>query len=203
MATWVKASVALKELQISRPTLKVWKDKGKIKYRKLSDYLYLYDVDSVGRENLSDENRMNVIYARVSSSKQKEDLNRQIQILKEYALKNGVKIDETFADIGSGMSSERKEFSRLMKLIYQRKIDKIFISFKDRFVRFGFEFFESILSNFGSQFEILDNDEFRDENAEKELTEDLIEIIQHYSNKVYNSRKKFNKIKKELSEEDK
>ena len=139
----------------------------------------------------------------MSSPKQKDDLNRQITILKEYALKNGIKIDETFADIGSGMSSERREFGRLMNMIYQRKIDKVFISFKDRFIRFGFNYFESILSAFGSKFEILDNDEFRDENVEKELTEDLIAIIHDYSMKIYSRRKKFNRIKKELLETDK
>lgn len=204
MATWVKASVAMKNLQISRPTLKQWKDKGKIQVKKLSDKLYLYNIDSVNNPESLLENRLNVIYARVSSPKQKDDLNRQITILKEYALKNGIKIDETFADIGSGMSSERKEFGRLMNMIYQRKIDRVFISFKDRFIRFGFNYFESILSAFGATFEILDNDEFRDENVEKELTEDLIELIHHYSMKVYNSRrKKFNKIKKDLLETDK
>lgn len=203
MATWVKASVAMKNLQISRPTLKQWKDKGKIQVKKLSDKLYLYNIDSVNNPESLLENRLNVIYARVSSPKQKEDLNRQITILKEYALKNGIKIDETFADIGSGMSRERREFGRLMNMIYQRKIDKVFISFKDRFVRFGFNYFESILSSFGSKFEILDNDEFRDENVEKELTEDLIAIIHDYSMKVYSRRKKFNQIKKELLEIDK
>ena len=203
MATWVKASVAMKNLQISRPTLKQWKDKGKIQVKKLSDKLYLYNIDSVNNPESLLENRLNVIYARVSSPKQKEDLNRQITILKEYALKNGIKIDETFADIGSGMSRERREFGRLMNMIYQRKIDKVFISFKDRFIRFGFNYFESILSSFGSKFEILDNDEFRDENVEKELTEDLIAIIHDYSMKVYSRRKKFNQIKKELLEIDK
>jgi len=201
MATWVRASVAMKQLQISRPTLKLWKDNGKIQVRKLSDKIYHYNLDSVNNPEAAKETRMNVIYARVSSLKQKEDLNRQITILKEYALKNGYKIEDTFADIGSGMSSERPEFIRLMDQVYKRKIDKVFISFKDRFVRFGFNYFERILSNFGTSFEILDSDEFRDSNTEKELTEDLIAIIHHYSMKVYNSRrKKFNKIKKELEE---
>lgn len=201
MARWLKANEVMKEFQISRPTLKVWKDNGKITYKKLSDKLYLYDVDSLNKTDTSLENNKYVIYARVSSSKQKEDLNRQISLLKEYSLKNGHKIDEVFEDIGSGMSSDRNGLNSLLTSLFKKEINTIYISFKDRLSRFGYNYFENICSKFGTKIEVLDDDNFRNKDMEKELTDDLIAIIHYYSMKVYNSsRKKFNKIKKELAE---
>ena len=202
MARWLKAHEAMKELHISRPTLKVWKDQNKIEYKKLSDKLYLYNVDSLNKQ-IKSENNKYVIYARVSSSKQKDDLNRQIQILKEYSLKNGHKIDHIFEDIGSGMSSDRTGLNQLLNMVFKREIHTIYISFKDRISRFGFNYFENICSKFGTKIEILDDDNFRNKDMEKELTDDLISIIHYYSMKVYNGRrKKFNKIKRELAESD-
>ena len=201
MARWLKANEVMKEFQISRPTLKVWKDNGKLAYKKLSDKLYLYDVDSINRSDIISENNKYVIYARVSSSKQKEDLNRQISLLKEYSLKNGHKIDEVFEDIGSGMSSDRKGLNQLLTSIFNKEINTVYISFKDRLSRFGYNYFENICSKFGTKIEVLDDDILRNKDMEKELTDDLIAIIHYYSMKVDNSyRKKFNKIKKELSE---
>ena len=149
-------------------------------------------------KNISENNKY-VIYARVSSFKQKDDLARQISILKEYSLKNGHKIDEVFEDIGSGMSSDRRGFNQLISAVFKKEINTIFVSFKDRLSRFGFNYLENICSKFGTKIEVLDDDNFRNKDMEKELTEDLIAIIHYYSMKVYNGRrKKLNKIKKDL-----
>lgn len=202
MQRFIKASQIMTELQISRGTLKLWKDKGLIAYKKLSDKKYLYDINSVLKEGSVQENRLNVIYARVSTSRQVEDLNRQLCILKEYCLKQGVKIDKVFADVGSGLNADRKEFNELLALVFERKVKKIYISFKDRLTRFGFNYIKNICEYFDTEIEVLDDDEFRNSNNEKELTEDLIAIIHHYSMKVYNSRrKKFKQIKAELENE--
>lgn len=202
MQRFIKASQIMTELQISRGTLKLWKDKGLITYKKLSDKKYLYDINSILKEGSVQENRLNVIYARVSTLRQVEDLNRQLCILKEYCLKQGVKIDKVFTDVGSGMNADRKEFNELLTLVFERKVKKIYISFKDRLTRFGFNYIKNICEYFDTEIEVLDDDEFRDHNNEKELTEDLIAIIHHYSMKVYNSsRKKFKQIKAELENE--
>ena len=202
MQRFIKANQVMAELQISRGTLKLWKDKGLITYKKLSDKKYLYDINSVLKEGSVQEDRLNVIYARVSTSRQVEDLNKQLCILKEYCLKQGVKIDKVFTDVGSGMNADRKEFNELLTLVFERKVKKIYISFKDRLIRFGFNYIKNICGYFDTEIEVLDDDEFRDSNNEKELTEDLIAIIHHYSMKVYNSRrKKFKQIKAELENE--
>ena len=199
MSRWLTAHEVLNELRISRPTLKVWKDSGKISYKKLSSKKYLYDVNSVYFPETVKEYRQNVIYARVSTSRQTDDLNHQVCILKEYALKNGVKVDEIITDIGSGMNADRRGFNQLLSMIFKNKVDTVYISFKDRLIRFGFDYIKNICEMFNTKIEILDNDEFRNKDNEKELTEDLIAIIHQYSMKVYDNRRKiFNKIKNEL-----
>lgn len=197
---YLKANQIMDELKISRPTLKTWKDSGKIKYKKISDKKYLYDIDSV-YENKETKNKLNIIYARVSSGIQKEDLNRQISIIKEFAIKNGVQIDEVFSDIGSGMSSNRNALNRMINLILEGNVENLYISFKDRLTRFGFNYFENLFAKFGTKIIVLDDDNFRDKNMENELTKDLISIIHYYSMRIYtNRRKKFKEIKKNLEE---
>ena len=197
---YLKANQIMDELKISRPTLKTWKDSGKIKYKKISDKKYLYDIDSV-YENKETKNKLNIIYARVSSGIQKEDLNRQISIIKEFAIKNGVQIDEVFSDIGSGMSSDRNALNRMINLILEGNVENLYISFKDRLTRFGFNYFENLFAKFGTKIIVLDDYNFRDKNMENELTKDLISIIHYYSMRIYNNRrKKFKEIKKNLEE---
>lgn len=86
---FLKSSEVCAELKICPATLKAWKDKGMISYRKLSDKKYLYDVDSIIKDIKSSNDV--AVYGRVSSSTQKEDLNRQVELLKSYCLSRGIK----------------------------------------------------------------------------------------------------------------
>ena len=141
--------------------------------------------------------RKNVIYARVSNTKQKEDLVRQEQVIRDYMVSNGIIVDEVYSDIASGMNAERKDFNRLLEDCISGKINTIYISYKDRFVRFGFEYFLKFLDNFDVTIEILNST--AEEDFQSELTEDLISIIHHFSMKMYSQRRKqLNAIKKEL-----
>ena len=182
-------------LHINPTTLKTWKDNGKIKYKKLSSKKYLYDIDSILNEINS--NKSNVIYARVSNTKQFDDLNNQIETIKNYCLSNGIKIDNIYKDIASGMNENRKDFNILIDNVINGKIDKIYISFKDRLTRFGFDYFKNLFAKYGTQIIILDNLEESNKTFQDELTEDLISIIHHFSMKLYsNRRSKFKEIQK-------
>lgn len=197
---YLRSGEICKELKITPMTLKRWKDQNKIQFKKLSSKKVLYDIDSILDQNKDiNNNNLNVIYSRVSNSKQKDDLTRQTSIIKEYMLKNGIKPDLTFEDIASGMNENRKEFNNLLNLIFERKINTIFISYKDRLTRFGFDYFSNIFSKFGTKIEILNLT--NDESFQNELTNDLISIIYHFSMKLYsNRRQKFKDINKKLKE---
>ena len=192
---YVTAAEAKRELHITPSTLKIWKDTGKIKYKRLSSKKYLYDIDSVTNADESVSfNQQNVIYARVSTSGQKNDLDTQIDVIKNFMLSNGVKPDAVFKDIASGMNESRKSFKELLELVFQRKVKCVYVTFKDRLTRFGFEYFKSIFEYFGTNIFVLDETNETPKTYQQEMCEDLIAIIHTYSMRLYNERKK--KLKK-------
>jgi predicted site-specific integrase-resolvase len=86
-------------------------------------------------EEVSTVKKKNVLYARVSDTKQKDDLERQKQILRQFMTANGVIVDEEYSDIASGMNESRAGFSKMLKECIEGKIDTIFITYKDRLTR--------------------------------------------------------------------
>ena len=190
---YVSPKIIKQECQISYMTLKRWKDEGKIQYKKLSDKKILYDIDSIDKsvDNETQKlNTKNVIYVRVSTSGQKEDLNNQIEVIKNYMLNNGIKPDNIYSDIASGMNENRKQFNNLLEQIFKREINTVYITFKDRLSRFGFNYFKQIFNYFGTNIVILDEQEETNKTYQQELMEDLLAIIHTYSMKLYTNRKK-------------
>lgn len=196
---YVTAKEAKNILKINATTLKSWKDKGILSYKKLSDKKILYDIDSVLKNSDMADNRLNVIYARVSNTKQHNDLLNQIELVKSYCITNGIKISKVYQDIASGMNENRKDFNILINDVISGKIKNIYISFKDRLTRFGFDYFKNLFQKYNVNIIILDELEESNKTFQDELTEDLISIIHHFSMKLYsNRRKKLKEIEKIL-----
>lgn len=187
---FVTAGQIVKEYKISYPTLKRWKDNNKIKYKQLSSKKILYDIDSVNNEPVNEDTRLNVIYARVSTSNQKQDLNNQIETIKNYMISNGIIPHEVYTDIASGLNENRNGLNKLIYDVENNKIKKIYITFKDRLSRFGFDYFKNIFAHHDVEIVVLDNLESTNKIFEQELVEDLISIIHHYSTKLYSNRRK-------------
>lgn len=201
---YVTAKEAKQLLKISAVTLMSWKNSGKIKVKQLSSKKILYDIDSLDISNNDNtiQNYKHVIYGRVSTNRQKDDLNYQIETIKSYMLSKGIKPDNIYYDIASGMNEQRKQFNLLLEDIFKRNVKTVYISFKDRLSRFGFEYFKNIFNYFGTNIEILDNNEETNKTYQQELTEDLIAIIHSYSMKPYvNRKKKFKEIENILKED--
>lgn len=187
------------KLHITNQTLYNWRNSGLVKFQKFNSKYFLYDVDSVILPEKLIENKINIVYSRVSNTKQKEDLKRQSDLIREFVIKNGYICDLIIEDIASGMNEERIGFSKLMELVFQNKVSKIFISYKDRLVRFGFKYFEKIFKHFGTEIIVLNST--KEEDFQQELTEDLISIIHHFSMKLYSNRRKvLNKLKEQLKD---
>ena len=188
MSNYKTSKEICKLLKITPMTLMRWKNNGTIACKQITSKKILYDLDSVNISSNIEEDRKNVIYARVSNTKQKQDLEHQITFIKEYMISNGIIPDATYSDIASGMNEERKSFNELLDDIFERKIDTVYSSFKDRLTRFGYSYFENIFSKFGTKIKVLnltDESSFQDE-----LTQDLISIIHHFSMKMYSNRRK-------------
>ncbi len=122
-------------------------------------------------------NRKIIGYCRVSSYKQKDDLERQIENVKTYMYAKGYQF-EIIADIGSGISYNKKGFNHLIDIITNSEVDKIVVLYKDRLIRFGYELIENIYEKYGTTIEIIDNTE---KIEEQELVEDFIQIVTVFS----------------------
>jgi len=193
---WIRSKEFKKILGLTNQALYERRKKNQLKY-KLINNVYFYWLD----EDPNDTDRLNVIYCRVSNTKQKEDLDRQETLLKEYVVSNGFKIDLIYKDIASGMNDKRKEFNNLLKMVIENKVNKVFITYKDRLTRFGFNYFEYIFKLFGTEIVVVNLT--NEEDFQTELTQDLISIIHHFSMKMYsNRRKELNKFKKILKQDD-
>ena len=112
-------------------------------------------------------------YCRVSSQKQKDDLKRQIQYVREYMIAKGYQF-EIITDIGSGINYNKNGLNKLIDMITNGEVEKIVVLYKDRLIRFGFELIENICNKYGTTIEIIDNTE---KTEEQELVEDLVQII--------------------------
>jgi putative resolvase len=119
--------------------------------------------------------RKNYIYARVSTSKQLDDLSRQIEFLQrpEFSMYDTIK------DIGSGINFQRKGLATILESCIHQNIGEIVVAHRDRLCRFGFELIDKLVTMAGGKITVLDNS--NDKTCEQELTEDLLAIIHVFS----------------------
>ena len=190
-----------KILGVSAQTLRNWDKNNKLKPHHTSTNGYRY----YSHEQLNQVMNINLIldkkvigYCRVSSHKQKDDLERQIENMRIYLLSQG-KPFEIISDIGSGINYKKKGLKQLLKLLTQNKVEKVVVLYKDRLLRFGFELIEYIASLYNCEIEIIDTTK---KSEQQELVEDLVQIITVFSCKLQGKRaNKTRKMIKELIEE--
>lgn len=127
-----------------------------------------------------------ILYARVSTRSQKDDLEKQVENLKAYAISKGYSF-EIITDIGGGINYNKKGLKDLIQKINNKEISKIVILYKDRLIEFGFELIEYLCELNNIEIEIIDNTTI---SKEAELTNDLIQIITVFANKLYGARSK-------------
>ena len=145
-------------------------------------------------------NKKIIGYCRVSSHKQKDDLERQIENVKTYMYAKGYQF-EIITDIGSGINYNKKGLNQLIDFVTNSEVEKIVVLYKDRLIRFGYELIENLCHKFGTTIEIIDNTE---KTEQQELVEDLVQIISAFSCRLQGKRaNKAKKMIKELVEDDK
>ena len=204
-----KTGEIAKMLGISIPTVISYCEQGIIKHVKnqyghrrieASDFFdYLLSIGQ-GIDD-SEQNKHDVIYARVSTHDQAErgDLDRQIEIVKLFAIDYNVRNLLIKKDIGSGLNDNRKNLKSLIDLIQQGKVNRLFINYKDRLTRFGFNYIKQICDF--HQVEIIIVSDMKDKKSEsEELTEDILTLIHSFSGKLDDLRYE---IRKGLEVDDK
>ncbi len=186
---------------MSAQTLRNWDKNGKLHPHHTSGNGYRYYSHEQLNQVMNIKpnlDRIVIGYCRVSSNKQKDDLERQIENVTWYLAAKG-KPFEIISDIGSGINYKKKGLKELIKRISQNKVEKVVVLYKDRLLRLGFELIEYMASLYNCDIEIIDNTE---KSEQQELVEDLVQIMSVFSCKLQGKRaNKARKLVKELIEE--
>ena len=197
---YYSAKTVTKILGVTAQTLRNWDKEDKLKptYVKSNGYRY-YSEESIlayTQERKTKKN-LNVIgYVRVSSKKQKDDLEIQKENIEKY-LNEKYEHYEIIEDIGSGINYNKPGLLKLIEKINKKEVDVIVVLYKDRLLRFGFELVEHFASLNNVKIEVLDK---IDKTQDEELVEDLVQIITVFSCKLQGKRKsKTKKILEEMS----
>lgn len=179
-----------KELGVTPEHVRTMHRTGEVIPARISEKGTRYYSDEQLKElknNLSSQREEKVVaYCRVSTKSQKDDLEKQVENVKSYMYAKGYSF-EVITDIGSGINYKNKGLQQLISLIDSNQVTKLVILYKDRLVRFGFELIQLLCDLHDVKIEIIDNSE---RSKEEELTNDLIQIITVFANRLYGSRSK-------------
>ena len=186
-------------LNVSVLTLQRWDNAGKLKAFRTPTNRRYYTYEQYQKYmGITTLNKKTVIYTRVSTSNQKDDLKNQVEFLKQYVNGKGIIVDTVIEDYGSGLNYNRKQWNKLIDECMTNEIGTIIITHKDRFVRFGFDWFEKFLNKFGVKFIIVNNESL---SPQEELVQDIISILHVFSCRIYGLRKYEKKIKEDIEVE--
>ena len=196
MGKLVNISEAARILGVTTTTLRNWDKKGLLKPDELTKgKARRYRIESLRNINrniiFTKDDLKTIAYARVSSHDQKEDLNRQVQLLELYCAKHGYKY-EVIQDIGSGMNYYKKGLTKLIDLILDNQVQRLILTHKDRLLRFGAELVFSICEAKNVEIIIINQGD-ETPSFEEELAKDVLEIITVFSARLYGSCSKKNK----------
>ena len=188
-----------KKIGVTIQTLREWDKSGKLKpeYRSKGNHRY-YSDNQLNEllQKRSPKNRINVGYVRVSSNHQKEDLERQYELMELFLAKQGKEF-KIIKDIGSKINYDKKGLKELLKLIATNQCDTIFVLHEDRLVRFGYELITEFAELHNTKIVIINKDD--EKTDEEEFVEDILNIIHVFSCKLNGKRSHINKkIIKEL-----
>ena len=190
MKKYVTPSDAAEHFGVSLHTLRRWEKNGQIQaIRTPSGRERRYDLESYTGEGHNKSNKCTVLYARVSSYQQRDDLNRQAARLVEL-----YPSAELISEIGGGLNWKRKKFIALLERVIKGDIGTIVVCFKDRLVRFGFDHIQWLCQQYGCQVVVLNEAVF---SPEQELVDDILSIIHCFSSRLYGLRKYKNLLKED------
>ena len=187
MVRLVAIGEASQVLGVSIDTLRRWEAAGKLIPERTVAGHRRYDLAKLKPELFHSDTseRRTVAYARVSSHDQKNDLERQKQVLELYCARQGWTFT-VVADLGSGMNYHQKGLKRLLNDVVEGRIGRLVITHKDRLLRLGAELVFAICE--AKQVEVVILNQGEDTSFEEDLAKDMLEIITVFSARLYGSR---------------
>ena len=190
MSTLYKVGEAAKKLRVSVKTMQRWDRDGKLvpSVRSPTNRRLYTDEDLFG----TSEKGETILYCRVSSANQKQDLENQVKYLEQYSAAKGYSNISVIKEVGGGLNFERKKFNEILRKVENREVKILIVAHKDRLARFGFSWFERFCKEHGCTIEILNSETL---SPEQEMVQDLLTIIHCFSARLYglrNYKKKLN-----------
>lgn len=202
MTNYYSIKQASNYLHVAQSTLRRWEDEGKIKPKRTSGNQRRYTqemLDSLlsGASKPITHKKMIIGYCRVSSSHQKDDLERQKQVVASYCETQGQPF-KILSDIGSGLNYNRKELNQLIHYICQHKCVMVVVGYQDRLVRFGFDLLEDVCDE--NQVKLIAINQTTAVGSKLELKQDMKSIINAMAGDLYNdSSEKQEKIQRGIN----
>lgn len=195
-----KAGEVAKILGITTQTLRVYEDDNKISYFrsegghrlvKREDLLFFLQQKGILIDDTKQQ-KQDVVYARVSSHEQKAkgDLDRQALYIIES--RKDLQSPLILKEVGSGLNDRRKKLQELINLVLNDKVNRVFVTYRDRLTRFGYHYLESVFLAKGVEIIVL-NDISQEKDVQQELVEDMMSLIASFSGKLYGMRSHKNK----------
>ena len=118
-------------------------------------------------------------------------MKNQVEFLRQYANAKGMIVDEVIEDLGSGLNYNRKKWNKLIDSCMTNEVGTILITHKDRFIRFGYDWFERFLAKFNVKIIVVNNESL---SPQEELVQDIVSILHVFSCRIYGLRKYKKKI---------
>ena len=173
-------------------TLAKWADSGQIDFIKVESGHRRYDANSI-LKIVGEDERAVILYGRVSTHSQKDDLQRQLDFLRSR-YSDG----EIHYEVGSGLNFKRKKFLAILERVIRAEIKEIVVAYSDRLVRFGFDLVVWLCEQFDCKVTVLNQVVL---SPQQELVQDMLAIMHCFSARLYGLRKYEKPIRKALESE--
>ncbi|NER03448.1 MAG: IS607 family transposase [Okeania sp. SIO3C4] len=184
---YVTPGEAARILGVCDRTLRYWEEQGKIKAIRTAGGQRRYDITTYTTGTTG--HRVIILYARVSSTKQKEDLERQCEYLQSQ-YPDG----ELVKEVGGGLNYKRKKMLAVLERVMSGNVQSIVVTYKDRLLRFGFDLLEWFCAHHNVRIVVLNKVEL---SPEREMVEDILSILHCFSARLYGLRKYSSQISKD------
>jgi putative resolvase len=176
-------------------TVRRWETQGRIKPKRTLSNQRVFDEEDVATAlGAKPKGRpKTLVYCRVSSKGQADDLKSQVAAMRQFCPGGGIAVDDWIVETGGGMNFKRRGFLNIMQMVERREVGLLIVAHKDRFVRFGFDYFSAFAEDHGCEIRVANQEQL---SPQQEMVEDLMSIVHTFSCRLYGLRGYKDKIRK-------